>query len=90
MYGLLYQHSVHYWVFTVFLIFGRKARIPDDILCGTSLSDNMKVDDYVAQQCRILEEAYRQVCHTVGLKQDHQKELYDCRRHGEPFQDGDL
>ena len=50
----------------------------------------MKVDDYVAQQCRILEEAYRQVCHTVGLKQDCQKELYDRRRHGELFQDGDF
>ena len=50
----------------------------------------MKVDDYVAQQCRILEEAYRQVCHTVGLKQDRQKELYDRRRHGESFQDGDF
>ena len=33
--------------------------------------------DYVAQQCRVLEEAYRQVRHTVGLKQDRQKELYD-------------
>ena len=71
-------------------MFGRKARIPVDILCGTSLSDNMKVDDYMAQQCRILEEAYRQVYHTVGLKQDRQKELYDCRRHGESFQNGNF
>ena len=47
----------------------------------------------MAQQCKILEEAYRKVRHNMGCKQDCPKELqlvYDHRRHGGTFQNGDL
>ena len=73
-----------------FLMFGRRARIPVDVLCGTSLSDVQSADNCVAQQCRILEDAYKKVRCMMGSKQDRQKELYDRARHGEPFQCGDL
>ena len=71
-------------------MFGRQARIPVDVLCGTSLSDIQSVDNYVAQQCRILEDVYKKVRCMMGSKQDRQKELYDRARHGELFQCGDL
>ena len=71
-------------------MFGRRARIPVDILCGTSLPEDQDIGYYVAEQCKILEEAYRQVRCTMGLRQDRQKELYDRGRHGKPFQLGDL
>ena len=55
---------------------GRLARIPVDVLYGTSLLDIQSVDNYVAQQSRILEDAYKRVCCVMDLKQDRQKELY--------------
>ena len=70
-----------------FLMLSRRARIPVDVLCGTSLSDIQSVDNYVVQRCRILEKKVRCI---MGSKQDRQKELYDRARHGEPFQCGDL
>ena len=38
----------------------------------------------------VLENAYRHVHSTMGLKQEHQKELYDRKRHGDPYKVGDL
>ena len=58
-------------------MFSRRVRIPVDVLCGTSLSDIQSADNYVAQQCRILEDAYKRVSCVMELEQDHQKELYD-------------
>ena len=66
-----------------FLMFGRRARIPVDLLCGTGDAEkDVSVNSYVAQQSRILEAAYRQVQNRMGLQQDRQKEVYDRRRHG--------
>ena len=44
----------------------------------------------MAQQYRILEDAYKKVRCMMGSKQDRQKDIYDRARHGEPFQCGDL
>ena len=89
---MAYNTSIHsttgYLPF--FLMFGRRARIPVDVLCETGLSDIQSVDNYVTQQCRILEDAYKKVRCMMGSKQDRQKELYNQARHGEPFQCGDL
>ena len=38
----------------------------------------------------VLENANRHVRSTMGLKLEHQKELYDRRRHGDPYKVGDL
>ena len=71
-------------------MFGRRDRIPVDILCGTSLPEDQGIGHYVAEQCKTLEEAYRQIRCTMGLRQDRQKELYDRGRHRKPFQLDDL
>ena len=69
-----------------FLMFGRRARIPVDLLCGTGDAEkDVSVNGYVSQQSRILEAAYHQVQNRMGLQQDTQKEVYD----GEPFKQGD-
>ena len=50
----------------------------------------MSVNDYVSQQSKILQAAYHQAQNMMGLQQDRQKEKYNRKRHGEPFNEGDL
>ena len=38
----------------------------------------------------VLENAYHHFHLTMGLKQEHQKEFYDQKRHGDPYKVGDL
>ena len=55
-------------------MFGRRARIPVDLLCGTGeMERDVSVNSYVSQQSRILEAAYHQVQNRMGLQQDRQK-----------------
>ena len=61
-----------------------------DLLCGTGeTGDCISVNSYVSNQSKILQEAYHQVQVRMGLQQDRQKEVYDRRRHGEPYKEGD-
>ena len=69
-----------------FLMFGRKARLPIDIMYCTGQADNFSVDKFVNDVSVVLENAYQHVCNTMGFKQDHQKELYDHKWHGEIYQ----
>ena len=72
------------------LMFGRKARLPIDIVYGTAQPDNLPVDSFVNDMSVVLENAYQHVRNTMGVKQDRQKEFYDHKRHGEFYQAGDL
>ena len=75
-----------------FLMFGRRVRIPVDMLFDMGQAqetDGVEVGEYMAKQSRILQEAYSYVRDTMKLHQDRQKELYDWKRHGEPFEVGD-
>ena len=65
-----------------FLMFGRKAGLPIDIMYGTGQADNFSVDRFVNDVSVVLENAYQHVRNTMGFKQDRQKELYDRKRHG--------
>ena len=74
-----------------FLMFGRRARMPMDLLCGSGETErDVSVNSYVSQQSKILEAAYHHVQNRMGLQQDRQKEVYDRRRHGEPLKEGDI
>ena len=73
-----------------FFMFGRRARIPVDLLCGTGeTGECVSVNDFVSNKVKILQKAYHQVQNRMGLQQDRQKEGYDRRRHGESFKEGD-
>ena len=61
-------------------MFGRKARLPTDIVYGTTQSNDLPVDNFVKDLSVVLENAYQRVCTTMGLKQDCRKELYDHRK----------
>ena len=50
---------------------------------------DVSVDSYVSQQSKIMEAAYHRIQNRMGLQQDRQKDVYDRRRHGEPFKQGD-
>ena len=73
-----------------FLMFGRKARLPIDIVYAIAQTDNLPMDTFVNDMSVVLENAYQHVRITMGLKQDHQKKLYNRKRHGEFYQAGDL
>ena len=73
-----------------FLMFGRKARLPIDIMYGTGQADNFSAHGFVNDVSVILENAYQHVHNTMGFKQDRQKELHDRKQHGEFYQTGDL
>ena len=73
-----------------FLMFGRKARLPIDIVYGTAQPDDLPVDSFVNDMIVVHKNAYQHVRNTTRLKQDRQKELYDRKRHGEFYQAGEL
>ena len=73
-----------------FLMFGRKGRLPIDVLYGTAQADDIPVDNFANDMSVILENAYQHIRNTMGLKQDCQSELYDLKCHGEFYQAGDL
>ena len=58
-----------------FLMFGRRARLPIDILYGTNQPSSQIVTDFVSDMETTLEYAYRLVRDHMKLKQDRQKEL---------------
>ena len=89
---LAYNTSVHpttgYSPF--FLMFGRQVRMPVDLMYGTPTASPVAVPEYVSNLRTSLTSAYERVRATMGTKLDRQKEFYDEKVHGDPFQEGDL
>ena len=87
-YNTSVQASTGYTPF--YLMFGRQARLPFDLMFGLSNTQDKVATDYAQHLQSSLHEAYQQVCDTMGVCQQRQKELYDRKVHGEPFQVNDL
>ena len=89
---MAYNSSVHpttgYTPF--YLMFGRLVRMPVDIMYGTPTPQPTLHSEYATQLRQKLEAAYQQVCDRLGHKLGRQKELYDRRVHGKPFEAGEL
>lgn len=89
---LAYNTSIHpttgYSPF--FLMFGRKVRMPVDIMYGSSTPQKLTVPQYVADLRASLSAAYEGVRKEMGCKLERQKELYNKKAHGEPYNPGDL
>ena len=74
-----------------FLMFGRQARLPVDLLFDTPVPESeVKLPEYVNKLQQSLTSAYTGVRETMGVKQERQKEQYDAKVHGKPYADGDL
>ena len=86
---MAYNTSVHpttgYTPF--FLMFGRQARLPVHLMYGTADQEDQPVDEYVRQLKETLVEAYDRVREET---QTSQKQFYDRKVHGRPYDPGDL
>lgn len=89
---LAYNSSVHpgtgYTPF--YLMFGRQARLPVDVAFGTAPQQVVSHDQYAANLRQTLEEAYQTVRTNLGAHLQRQKEIYDRKVHGQPFEKGDM
>ena len=73
-----------------FLMFGRQAQLPVDLVYKTNKTQKVISSEYAANLKQSLEQAYNKVRTTMGAKQLLQRQLYDRRVHGQPHQVGDL
>ena len=89
---ITYNTSVHLTTGYIpfFLMFGRQVKMPIDIMYGIPIPEESTASEYATSLKRSLEAAYKHVRDQMGHKQDRQKELYDRRVHGKPFEPGDL
>ena len=71
-------------------MFGQQVCMPIDILYGSPLPHTTTVPQYVADLCSSLRTAYDHVGKRMAHRLDRQKELYDKKAHGKPFEPGDL
>ena len=90
---LAYRTSVHATTGETpfMLMFGREVSLPIDIMYGTPTSKLPPSSSQYAQTlCNRLETAYYQARTHTKLMQRQQKEVYDQRLEGSPYQVGDL
>ena len=69
-----------------FLLFGRQARIPADIMYPTHQLESTTHGEFTTTLKATLEKAYELVRHKTGMKHARQREFYDRRVHGKPFE----
>eukprot|EP00731_Ephydatia_muelleri_P035738 Em0153g13a len=75
-----------------FLMFGRQARLPIDLMYGTECGNSVTktVPEYVTKLSEAFVEAYAAVRDTMGAKLQRQKEFYNKKVHGDPHKPGDF
>ena len=64
--------------------------MPVEVQYGIPNPPEVSPSEYVMEMRRQLESAYNRVREQMGHVLDRQKEVYDRKTHGEPFQVGDL
>ena len=70
-----------------YLMYGREPRLPIDIVYGTQ---SPSPDNFVRQSHKLMEQAYHRVREHLSAGHQRQKDIYDKRVHGDPYQEGDI
>ena len=73
-----------------FLMFGRQARIPVDVMYGTPTFSAQSVNECTAALCKQLDSAFINAQRHSLSSHLQQKELYNRNVHGKPLKKGDL
>ena len=73
-----------------FLMFGRQAKLPMDVVYGSTPTEAQPCTEYAQNLKDRLGEAYTMVREHMGSATGRQKELYDAKVHGDEFKVGDL
>ena len=73
-----------------YLMFGRQAKLPVDIMYGTNAMNEVSPNQHAADLRTRLTEAYEKVRQHLNIGQEWQKEFYDRRVHGKPYDVGAL
>eukprot|EP00731_Ephydatia_muelleri_P005167 Em0002g1343a len=73
-----------------FLMFGRNVCLPVDLMYGTGKPDVVTYGEYATRLKKSIEAAYLRVRENVSKKHECQKQFYDRKCHGDPFEEGDL
>jgi len=73
-----------------FLMFGRHAQLPIDIMYGTLEQQTDTMPQYVSKLTQTLGEAFADARKQVSVHQERQAEQYNKKVHGKPHQPGDL
>ena len=73
-----------------FLMFGRQAKLPMDVVYGSTPTEAQPCTEYAKNLKDRLGEAYTMVREHTGSATGRQKELYDAKVHGGEFKVGDL
>ena len=73
-----------------FLMFGRQAKLPLDVMFGSTPMELQSCNEYAQNLNGRLHDAYSKVREHIGSAFCRQKELYDAKVHGEEFKMGDL
>ena len=88
---MAYNTSVHPTTgFTPFyLMFGRQAKLPVDLMYGTPEPEVLSPSQYAAMLKTAMSEAYDQVRAKTASQLKHQSDLYNQKVHGSPYKVGD-
>ena len=73
-----------------YLMFGREARLPVDLMYGSCPDEPQTPITYASQLQESLQQAYATVRESLHTAHNRQKDNYDQHVHGKPLQPGDL
>ena len=71
-------------------MFGRESKLPIDVMFGKAPDQKLSTNEYTMKLRNSLESSYHTVRDRLKLTQRRQKNLYDKRARGSPFDKGDL
>ena len=72
-----------------FLMYGREAHLPVDMVYGTQPPVSSTVDNYAQKSRKLLEESFDRVRVHLAAGHQKQKQIYDRQVHGDPYKEGD-